>query len=543
MFTYYHCYLPQTWQAQINAGLIDETSGIRMMQSSLAKPEKGFNVVAAKGGAFDRMLRELRLPLYIDRLQGGCFYDGYQFDKQLITHYQALLGDSFKGFQMHEWVTNLHTDIVRIKDCLKGPWTEQAITEALLKKHPYSQVYLEAESAAEHAAHGAPEDFDGFFELVKALFQKRMQQTDGLLIPCDSYGLAFKLELDAGIRMFMPEIGAQIPDTRLQIAYARGMARTNHRSFGIYYEPWGGDPFSACCYHREGTNEWGLDEASDFPFITCGENGGSSRSLQKRLHLYGYFAGAEFMSEEWGMCNTFYDWKDFELSPYGKIKYDFLQLVKKYPKSEIGTPYTPIAIVLPKDLPVVASIGQPEDNTIFGYALSDSLAHKMRTVRAGLKALLSSPSEPSDFEARIMINSHIPDAFDVIHEDRTDYGDYQYYVDLTSDEAFHKSHRCCSVEDAPALLEKLLPCHVEGGVHWFVNRTKDGRLLIIFNHSGIMRSVAEGEHLMPEATKQVSICLKDGASLRPLEGGDDLSLENGTYRLTLGAGEWFLGKF
>lgn len=39
-------------------------------------------------------------------------------------------------------------------------------------------------------------------------------------------------------------------------------------------------------------------------------------------------------SEEWVMCNTFYNWKDFELTPYGKIKLDFLNIIKKVSKRE-----------------------------------------------------------------------------------------------------------------------------------------------------------------------------------------------------------------
>ena len=40
------------------------------------------------------------------------------------------------------------------------------------------------------------------------------------------------------------------------------MTRKDGRSFGIYYEPWGGAPFSACCYHKEKKNEWGIGALS-----------------------------------------------------------------------------------------------------------------------------------------------------------------------------------------------------------------------------------------------------------------------------------------
>ena len=34
MFTYFHCYHPDTWDAQIKAGFIDEHAGVRFMQTA-----------------------------------------------------------------------------------------------------------------------------------------------------------------------------------------------------------------------------------------------------------------------------------------------------------------------------------------------------------------------------------------------------------------------------------------------------------------------------------------------------------------------------
>ena len=57
---------------------------------------------------------------------------------------------------------------------------------------------------------------------AEALFERRMRQCRGQLIPCDSFALSHQLEVRLGARRLMPEIGAQTPDTRVQIAYARG---------------------------------------------------------------------------------------------------------------------------------------------------------------------------------------------------------------------------------------------------------------------------------------------------------------------------------
>ena len=543
MFTYYHCYMPQTWEAQERCGLIDEHAGVRFMEVVTMQEERKFNRLAAEGTPFYRLMRERRFPMYIDRLQGGIYLENYDYDWSLVNRYRDMLGERFIGFQMHEWMSNFANDFKRIHECLGDrPWTAQAITDSIFEKYSLPYLWLEAQSAAEMEQSGDPKTAEEFLRLSEELFQKRMALCGGQLIPCDSFSLAYQLELRNGARYFMPEVGAQTVDTRVQIAYARGMARTHGKCFGMYYEPWGGEPFSSCNFHREGDNEWNIKNDGDWAFSTMGENGGSSRSLQKRAHLYSYFAGADFISEEWGMSNTFYDWQDFELTPYGKIKLDFLQLVKKYPRERIGTPYTPLAVVLPKDLPTVA--GLEEEPTLLGYPMSGERARQVNTVRRGLRALLANPAPMVGCETENIINSDIPDAIDVIHEDYpTLPTQYDYFVDLTGTPAFAKSHRCCSVEEAPALLKELLPCEVEGGVQWFVNRTPSGWLLVMFNNSGVHRSVEKGEYILPEGAATVTVRLKNARELQVLEGTTALARDGETYHFTLSGGDWWLAAF
>ena len=330
MFTYFHCYHPDTWDAQIKAGFIDEHAGVRFMQTATLPEELKFNNLAAKDSEFYNMMLRNPMPMYIDRLQGGVVFENYKYDRSLIEAYREMLGENFLGFQMHEWMNNLASDLGRISECIGDlPWTAENITRCVSEKYPMNYLWLEAQTAEEYEKLGKISTAEELIKATEDLFRKRLELCGGQLIPCDSYGLAFQTETSLGIKHFMPEIGAQTIDTRVQIAYARGMARTKNTSFGVYYEPWGGNPFSTCCYHRENENEWGIKGLGDLAFETKGCNGGSSRSLQKRIQLYGYFAGADFISEEWGMCNTFYDWKDFEITPYGQIKLDFLKLIKK----------------------------------------------------------------------------------------------------------------------------------------------------------------------------------------------------------------------
>ncbi len=538
MFHYLHCYMPETWEAQIKAGLINKNSGIRFVETVTLDEDRKFNSLAKKGGELYNILKERKCPFYVDRLQGGGFYEGYEYDFTLIDEYKKMLGDNFWGFQMHEWMTNFLSDSEKIND-LEEPWTEESITKAIYKKFPYPHLFIEAVTAKEMAEFGRITDAKTYIAAMKYLFKKRQNYTGGMLIPCDSNGQGAKLEIELGAKRIMPEVGAQTVNARLQIAYARGMSRTNKIPFGIYYEPWGGEPFSAVCYQRDMKNEWNLGNES-FPFKTEGENGGSSRSLQRRIHIYAYLAGAQFISEEWGMCNSFYDWKDFELTPYGKIKRDFIRFTEKYP--DIGEIVTPVAIVLPEKLPAIES-WPPTEDMYFRFPIFGKDAENMRKINGTIRKLLCSDTgkRGSALEAGTLLNYTTPDAIDVIHEDKE--GDYDYYVDLTCSDKFKRTHNCIEADEVNAVLDKVLPITVKGKIHYFVNRAKDCCYLTVINNTGVERSVEKGEILLPEAEQTAEVIIKNGRSLEMLEGDSGIEYIDGKYRLTVPAGGWFFGRF
>ena len=47
--------------------------------------------------------------------------------------------------------------------------------------------------------------------------------------------------------------------------------------------------------------------------------------------MYSFLSGAEFISEEWGLCNVFENWETFPLSPYGEVKKRFVEFLAKFP--------------------------------------------------------------------------------------------------------------------------------------------------------------------------------------------------------------------
>lgn len=538
-FTFFHAYMPKVFEAQINAGLFRENDGIRFCQSIDIDEKLKFNNLAKAGGELYNFVKDNSCPLYIDRLQGGCFFEGYDYDMKLVRTYREMLGEKFFGFQMHEWMSNFISDT----DKLVGgkcpePWTEENITATLKRDFPFPHIFTEAMSVKEFAEVGHITDFSKYLGVMEALFLKRQKYTDGMLLPCDSAILGYSLEFKNGAKRVMPEIGQQTKHTSVQIAYARGMSKAYGKSFGTYYEPWGGEPFSACNYHKDGLNEWNINSDS-FPFKTAGDNGGSSRSLQKRMYFYSYVSGAEFISEEWGLCNTFYDWNDFELTPYGQVKKDFIDFTEKY--KNIGKPITPVAAVIPKEIKSLDNIDAEGDCCSFD--VKGELKCKLDLMRNGLRKLFAF-GETFGNENGSLVNRIIPDAVDIVNEDVYDENKYAYAVNLTGDENFEKKHKCCSAEDVPDVLNRLLPCRVTGGLHHIVNKNSDDEyFLTVFNNTGIVRSVADGEYGLKEAEKTVQVELKDGRKLSPLYGKFRIEEIDSKYCITIPAGELFFGKF
>lgn len=540
-FRYFHpYYMPELWDAQVKAGLINNDSGIRYCQSIDIDEKLKFNNQADVGGKFYNLVKENNFPFYIDRLQGGHFFEGYDYNLNLVKEYIDILGDKFYGFQMHEWMSNFQSDTTKlVNGKCPEPWTEENICRTLKRDFPYEHVFTEAMSAKEYAEVGHLTNISAYIDAMKNLFEKRQKYTFGKLLPCDSAILAYPLEFSLGAERIMPEIGQQTRNTSVQIAYARGMSKACKKEFGAYLEPWGGDPFSTCNYHRELKNEWNISNES-FPFKSAGGNGGSSRSLQKRLQLYTFVAGGKFISEEWGLCNTFYDWNDFELTPYGKIKLDFIRFTEKY--SDIGAPLAPIAAVIPKEIIALDDIDRT-DNSYFSFAVDSSLSEKLGNMRKGLRYLFGF-GKCFGNENGCLVNRNLPDAIDIVNEDYYDETKYQFAINLTGNDEFSRKHKCIELDEIKDALEKLLPCKISEGLQSIISKNSDGSYyLTIMNNTGISRSVEKGETTLREAEKTVKIEIKDNRSLTKLEGDATIELENGKYYVTVPAGEFFFGRF
>ncbi len=554
MFHFIHGYLPQTsyWDGLVKRSFIDDTSGLKITQHSFTPAYAGFNEACSINSSVWQIVKEADRPFYVDRLQGGCYYYRYPFSKELIKSYSEILGEHFLGFQMHEWASNFTCDLNRIAEVVditdKFPSAE-IIVKALNKKYNYPHVYLESQTAKEFSAMKCPKTVDEMLSQLNLLFSKRMELVEGHIIPTDSYYIGARMEAMNGVKNLMPEIGAQICYTRIQIAITRGVAKAKNINWGTYYEPWGGEPFGSCYYKTDMENEWFFSKESDFPFKTNGENGGSSRALQKRILFYSYLSGASYISEEWGMCNTFYDWKDYEITPYGAVKKDFLNFVKS--NSQVGETYTPFAIVLPKELEFfdLSSLVGKADSYL-SLPVSNEKKRITDKIASVLHLIYGNGKEKCGNEGHAMTNSSYGDLFNIIYEDDADiFSNYEYVIDLTESGTFANqnakfSNRILQSEDVDSLkyhldeiISKILPFKIEAGLHYVVNRLNDGWIIGLFNNEGVSQSVAKGEVLMEEANKIVKISCTTPRRSELLYGDGKLSAEDNTLTLEVKAGQ------
>lgn len=566
MFTFMHTYTPESWEGVIKNGLFRKDDGIKIMHRPDIPEEYGFNQIGKQGGALYELLCQLDCPFYIDRLQGGIELPWwYEYDQKLVQQYKEKLGNKFWGFQIHEWASNIKTDcdsIIKLYEAVgkKNPspeerkkiWTDFCageISKDLFPSYAWltdlkMPMLLEAFTGDEWSKRKDPKNRKEFMEAVWDLYITRCKKMDGMLIPVDSAFMAPRIEVLNGAKLIMPEVGWQIPNMRVQMAYTRGMAKAYGIRWGIYYECWGGTkgygltiPFSL----REGMDEWFEDQlhrgngADRSPEER--ENGGSSRSLQERAWHYAYLSGATVMGEEYGVCNTFRDYHEFDLSLYGRIKREFLRFTERFP--EVGQTFTPIAIVLPADLEMWEVV--PSDKYL-GYPIDEEVRY-VPSIREGFDYLFGHDGKYGN-QGKTIKNGQFPDVFDIIHADQKEaIANYEYLIDFSADPLFVETHQnVIEMEEIDLILDQLLPCRIKGDVHSLYNQTEEGWLVLIMNNDGIYCDNFAGDVRIPEARTRVEIITKTDKKISIAEGNysHEMVMNEQGHSLILDAGEWVL---
>ena len=541
---FFHVYNEKYFEGLVKNGLINKDTGFKIQHVFAMPEELKFNALAAKGGRLHSLIKENRYPFYVDRIAGGCTYHWYEFDRELIREYGELLGDWFLGFQLHESASNRRQNWDRIRKTMgsDGPYDPEELKTKMRSSYAVTPAgeYLPALSQGspeEHAPLRYAETPEAFIEEVRQMFQNRQRDTEGFILPCDSYYLFTRMQDQLGMRTFMPEVGWQIPHMRIAVALSRGIAQARGKLWGTYYETWIGtveEGYSMPCYNNEPGNEWYLtQETHPDDFTTQGANGGSSRLLQKRIYYYSFMSGADYLAEEWGLNCSYSNMKTFELSEYGLAKKEFIDFTQQMPNVKAKIPF---AIVLPRDYECVEIVEphRPDLYEAHRECYMDCPLDPERIARFGhvedvLKRIYFRSGKLYGNEGHTLTNSRFGDLFDILYEDmETDvYQKYTCLVDASPDGAFAArmggSFRVLESRDLDAMaaalhrMEEALPCRVDG-LHWLLSEDAEGgRYVSVFNNEGNTRSVKNGDTLDRAADAAVRVTLREPGDLRPVK--------------------------
>lgn len=549
-----HSYFPDYTDRLFEYGIAQKGDGFKINQHYKTPEDKKFNEIAKEGGAFYSLVKENASCIYVDRLQGGTFYSEYKFSKELIDLYKSIHVD-FLGIQLHELGGTRALDWHRIQKCLKAEnlsWTEENIYESVKRiSSDKDYPHFSQGPASEYAALTMPKTVTEFVADMDYVIRQRQKTTYGNVLKCDNSCMHCRSEDDCGVRVAFVEVGGQGAQCRLQFALRRGLSRKSGKKWGTYIEPWGGKETTAYRFTRDGSNDWYFRKYSDvqdkFPdlYRAEGENGGTSISLAGRLMFYALFAGSDYFSEEWGAANTFYDWKEGGLTPYGVCKKKMADLSRKLTNIKADIP---IAIILPKEYQLVLTHGGRlafENDAVEGdYG---DIVRRIHRLFYGESVL--------GLEDKILTTGRYGSLFDIIYEDTYENPgeEYQFLVDFSgrfsgkhfnSVDAFREEEL---YEKLDAFVTDYLPFTYEasGKIDYTLFSNDDDRYCCIFNHNGVSKSLEEGETVNPQATVQVSITMKDTELLEVLNlcGTDYSTFQHSRIEMVLPGGTFLLFQY
>ena len=553
---FFHVYNEEYFEGLVKNNLINKDTGFKIQHNFSMDNRLKFNEFAAVGTKLHSIIKEARHPFYVDRIAGGTTYHNYKFDENLIREYEELLGEWFLGFQLHESASNRNNDwngIIRRMNGETGPFDLEVLKRVSVNKNGklFNGELLYS------FAQGTPEEYaplrkavtvEEYIAEIETMYKKYMSMADGFILPCDSYFLFTRMQDKLGMRTFMPEVGCQIAQMRIASGLARGMGKACGKSWGTYYECWMESldhKYSMPCFNKEPGNEWYLaqeDHGDDF--TSFGEEGGSSRYLQKRIYYYSLMSGADYMAEEWGLNCSYSDMNTFELSPYGAAKKEFIDFTQEHRNIKAEVPF---AIVLPAEYECV----EITDALTEYSTLLNRNEYMYRGMNAGEKKIVNHAESVLHFifgrdekkiygtEGHTLTNSRFGDLFDIIYEDASEeiLSKYSALIDASYDGGFFEAKKNTGLEifrsnDFDKLAhsinseaERILPC-VADSLLWLLSSDDCGhRFVSVFNNEGNNRNLETGDELIREADARVKLSFKEPCELRCVKHGyEDISI-------------------
>lgn len=572
---FFHVYNEECFVGLEKNGLINQDSGFKIQNVFSVPANRQFNNIATKDGALYHLLRDGNFPFYVDRIAGGVTYFPYAYDQKLIRTYKDLLGDWFLGFQLHESGSNRRGDwntLTKISG--KEPYDREFLHQKLLSDYAVTDDGIRLHNLSQdsidfYATQRFAETFGEFTEEMKDMFRRRMEEVQGRILPCDSHYLATKIQNDLGMQTFMPEVGCQIAMMRVAVALARGIAKAYGKTWGTYYECWRATPeyvYSMPVFNYTPINEWYLtQEKHPDDFTTQGANGGSSRLLQNRIYYHALMSGADYFSEEWGLNCSYTDMQEFSLSDYGKVKKDFINTAQGLRGIKAMIPF---AIVLPQAYSTVEipdafnpyTLGNHR-STYLDLPITDSEKDYIGHVEDVIKLFFARNHAPIGNEGHTLTNSRFGDIVDIIYDDTPEAAlhQYEYLIDATKEGAFAKTHAGSALRilessdletlarNVEKLLPDVLPCYVDD-LCWLVSTdSASNRYLSIFNNEGNERSTENGDTLIAEADRTVTVTFKETVNLCVVKEGNrkiSIQKQNGNrYCVEIPAAGFVVLKF
>ena len=575
---FFHVYNDVYFEGLEKNGFLNKDSGFKLQHCFAVPKDLLFNTYAAVGTKLYNMIKEHHIPFYVDRIAGGITYYPYTFDRALIAEYRNILGDDFLGFQLHESASNWrYSDWGRMMQVTgqRGLFDPAELRRLLPAKNKFTPdgeplISLSQDTPEYYATRTYAETIPDVEADLRHLYLRRLADTDNNILPVDSGTLFTKLQDELGMRTFMPEIGSQISLTRLAVALARGMAKASGKKWGTYYECWRADWYPETgkvthnmpCYSPNPDNEWYLtQETHGDDFTTHGKNGGSSRLLQERIYYHSLMSGADYMGEEWGLCCSYYDTKDFALTPYGALKKRFIGDALDLQGVQ---PVIPFALVLPKDCPCVELTDRR-----FTHRIGDRRGVYMRNLHLNAEdtehyghidnmytLFFNRTEDTYGNESHVLTNGLFGDLFDVIYEDASDaaLSRYAYLIDATKESTFAhakagKGYKILESTDpyrlkaeVETLAKQIMPVYVDD-LHWLVSTDNKGRrFLTIFNNEGNLRTSEKGDEINHAYDRRVTVTLNVPGALdifKPARGEMDVTrIDEHTYQVTIPAADF-----
>lgn len=572
-----HVYNPKYFEGLVKNGLLNDDSGFKIQHVFSLTEDMKFNKLAAKNSQLFNLIKEGNYPFYVDRLTGGVTYHKYNFDKTLIQEYKEMLGPWFLGIQLHESASNRWQDWRLVRKAMggsDGPYDAALLRERTMCEYartPSGELLpsYTQDSPEVYACRRYPKTLTDYRAEVEDMFCRRMAETDGCILPCDSSYLLTGMQQDLQMRTFMPEVGCQIPLMRVALALARGIAGYSSKLWGTYYETWRHTPedgYSMPCFNTDPGNEWYLSqEQHPDDFTSFGANGGSSRLLQNRIYYYSLMSGADYIAEEWGLNCSYSGMQTFELSHYGLVKKSFIHNAQRFRGIKAQIPF---AVILPKEY-ICVQIPDKDDpytpgqwrQNYMGVFLTETEKRIVGQAEDVLKFLFRrDPEKAFGNEGHVLTNSGFGDLFDIIYEDAPDsvLQKYEHLIDCTPDNRFSTKqgnrhsvlnghNQGLLARQIDSLSKKILPCTADN-LHWLLSQDDKGcRYVTVFNNEGNRRSIHNGDNLIREADAATTLTFWEATQPKIIQTGSEgvllECLDSKRWRLTVPAASFAILQY